>query len=154
MNDQTEFINSIHQKAIKACKNLQLYPSLMIAQAILESNWGRSSLSKLHHNYFGIKANTKWKGNKVTYSTTEFINNKHIKIPQAFRSYPSIDAGFADRVNFLQINKRYTTNRVFSAQSPEQQASAFLKAGYATDPRYAEKLISIINKYKLKQYDQ
>jgi len=153
MNEHLNYIININKKAIDACKHTALFPSLMIAQAILESNWGKSSLSKLHHNYFGIKATT-WKGNKVTYSTTEYIKGKPVKIPQDFRSYPSIDAGFADRVKFLQVNKRYTINGVFSAKSPEEQAVAFFKAGYATDPKYPEKLIKLITTYQLKQYDQ
>jgi len=154
MNDQTNFITLINKKAIDSCVNTRLFPSLMIAQVILESNWGKSLLSKLHHNYFGIKANPIWTGEKVTYTTTEYVKGKPVKIPQNFRAYPSIDAGFADRVNFLHVNKRYTTSGVFKAKSPEQQAEAFLKAGYATDPNYPGKLTALISKYKLKQYDE
>lgn len=155
MNEQTKaFIKGISYEVISACANTTLYPSLMIAQAILESNTGKSKLASLHHNYFGIKAGIGWAGNKIRYQTMEYLKGKPVKVPQDFRSYPSLKAGFADRIRFLQVNKRYTINGVFLATSPEDQAKAFLKAGYATDPAYAQKLINIINMYALKQYDQ
>jgi flagellum-specific peptidoglycan hydrolase FlgJ len=147
------FITQIAPPAIQACQGTNLFPSLMIAQACLESNYGKSKLSALHHNYFGIKASTGWKGKTVTYQTQEFVNNKSVTVKQPFRSYPSLLAGFADRVRFLQVNKRYTLHGVFKSTSPEEQARCFLKAGYATDPSYPQKLISIINKYDLKKHD-
>jgi len=125
----------------------------MIAQACLESNYGQSKLSALHNNYFGIKASAGWTGSTVNYQTKEFVNNKLITIKQAFRSYQTRTDGFKDRVKFLQINKRYSINGVFSSQTPEEQAKTFLKAGYATDPAYPQKLIDIMSKYNLKKYD-
>lgn len=151
--EQSNFIKHICQQAISVCKNTKLFPSLMIAQACLESNYGRSRLSGSHHNYFGIKASAGWKGESVIYSTQEYVHGKLITVKQPFRSYPTLTDGFADRVKFLQVNKRYTINGVFSSPTPEEQAKAFLKAGYATDPAYPQKLISIIQKYNLKQYD-
>lgn len=147
------FIPKITSQAIQACDGTKLFPSLMIAQACLESNYGRSKLATLHHNYFGIKANAAWKGQTVTYQTQEYINKKLITVKQAFRSYPTLQIGFTDRVKFLQVNKRYTLNGVFSSTTPENQAQSFLKAGYATDPAYPQKLIRIIAQYDLKQYD-
>ena len=147
------FIKSICSEAMSACKQTNLFPSLMIAQACLESNYGQSKLSALHHNYFGIKASAGWLGKTVTYQTQEYINGKLITVKQPFRSYPTRADGFADRVKFLQVNKRYTINGVFSSQTPEEQAKAFLKAGYATDPAYHNKLINIMQKYNLKQFD-
>ena len=147
------FISQISTRAIEACQGTSLFPSLMIAQACLESNFGKSKLASLHHNYFGIKASAAWKGKTITFQTQEFINQKTITVKQAFRSYPTLLTGFADRVRFLQVNKRYTLHGVFKSTSPEEQARCFLKAGYATDPSYPQKLISIIIKYNLKQYD-
>jgi len=152
MEPQT-FINSICNEAINVCKQTNLFPSLMIAQACLESNYGQSKLSTIHHNYFGIKASVGWKGNTVVYQTKEYVNNKPIIIKQPFRSYPSLLVGFTDRVKFLQVNKRYSTNGVFSSKTPEEQARAFLRAGYATDPAYPKKLINIIERYSLNKYD-
>jgi flagellum-specific peptidoglycan hydrolase FlgJ len=147
------FILLIAPQAIQACKGTRLFPSLMIAQACLESNYGKSKLATLHHNYFGIKGSGAWKGATVTYKTNEYVNKNLITIKQAFRSYPTLLAGFADRVHFLQVNKRYFVNGVFNSHTPEEQARCFLKAGYATDPSYPQKLINIINKFNLKQYD-
>jgi flagellum-specific peptidoglycan hydrolase FlgJ len=152
--ETTNFIKSISAEAIAVCKGTKLFASLMIAQAILESNTGKSKLSSLHNNFFGIKAGSSWTGAKVSYMTTEYEKGQQVKIPQYFRSYPTRQAGFADRVRFLQVNPRYTKNGVFAATSPEGQAKAFLKAGYATDPGYPQKLISIMNAYKLQQYDK
>jgi flagellum-specific peptidoglycan hydrolase FlgJ len=150
---QQNFITSISSETITACKQTNLFPSLMIAQACLESNYGQSKLSILHNNYFGVKASAAWTGSTVNYQTKEFVNNKLITIKQAFRSYQTRADGFIDRVRFLQVNKRYSINGVFSSRTPEEQAKAFLKAGYATDPAYPQKLIDIMSKYKLKQYD-
>jgi flagellum-specific peptidoglycan hydrolase FlgJ len=147
------FISKISLQAVQACKNTSLFPSLMIAQACLESNYGRSKLATLHHNYFGIKASSGWKGKVVSYQTQEYVNKKLITVKQAFRSYADLQTGFNDRVRFLQVNKRYTLNGVFDCDSPEEQAKCFLKAGYATDPAYPQKLINIISQYNLKQYD-
>ncbi|MDT3405093.1 glycoside hydrolase family 73 protein [Mucilaginibacter terrae] len=153
MNTITDFVLHVQGMAVSACLNTKLFPSLMLAQAILESNSGKSKLSSMHYNYFGIKAGSGWKGKKVLYDTTEYVNGKPVKAPQYFRSYNSIEDGFTDRVRFLQVNKRYTTHGVFTAKTSEEQAWAFLKAGYATDPSYPNKLIAIINKYNLKKYD-
>jgi flagellum-specific peptidoglycan hydrolase FlgJ len=152
--ETTNFIQNISDEAIAVCKGTRLFASLMIAQAILESNWGKSKLSSLHHNYFGIKASKGWQGARATYKTTEYVKGQPTQLPQDFRSYPSLVAGFADRVKFLQVNPRYTINGVFTATTPEGQAKAFLKAGYATDPAYPQKLISIMNAHNLKQYDK
>jgi flagellum-specific peptidoglycan hydrolase FlgJ len=147
------FISQISVQAIQACENTHLFPSLMIAQACLESNYGRSKLSMLHHNYFGIKASAGWKGKIVSYQTQEYVNKKLVTVKQSFRSYPDLQNGFADRVRFLQVNKRYTVHGVFNSKTPEEQALCFLEAGYATDPAYPQKLIRIIKQHNLKQYD-
>lgn len=152
--ETNDFIRNISDEAITVCKGTRLFASLMIAQAILESNWGKSKLSSLHNNYFGIKAGKSWTGKKATYMTTEYVKGHPTQLAQDFRSYPTLVAGFADRVKFLQVNPRYTLNGVFTATTPEGQAKAFLKAGYATDPAYPQKLISIMNTYKLQQYDK
>ncbi|WP_198171382.1 glycoside hydrolase family 73 protein [Mucilaginibacter aquatilis] len=153
MSTIIEFIKKINHEVKKSCANTRLFPSVMIAQAILESNAGKSKLAMLHNNYFGIKSTKMWAGNSVHYLTTEYQNGIAIKIKQPFRSYPSMKDGFADRVKFLQVNKRYTVHGVFTSISPEEQVLAFLKAGYATDPNYAIKLVALIRKYDLKQFD-
>lgn len=147
------FITSIAGMAVGACRGTRLFASLMIAQACLESANGDSELSKKHHNYFGIKASGDWHGHIVQLPTVEYIHGRPVKVQQPFRSYASIEDGFTNRIRFLQVNRRYTLNGVFNCSSPEGQAKCFLKAGYATDPAYPQKLIDIINIYDLKQHD-
>lgn len=148
-----KYIKSIAADCIAVCKGTGLFPSLMIAQACLESRNGLSELSRIHFNHFGIKTSAAWHGAIITYSTTEYVNSRPVKIPQAFRSYPDRKAGFLDRVHFLQNNRRYELAGVFKCTSPEGQAEMLRKAGYATDPNYPTLLKGIINTYNLKQYD-
>ncbi|WP_158824745.1 glycoside hydrolase family 73 protein [Mucilaginibacter lacusdianchii] len=153
MNSQLHFIDSIKDEAIKVCQGTGLFPSLMIGQCIWESGWGKSVLAAKHNNYFGIKANVAWQGKKVLYKTTEYQNGQSYKIDTSFRSYPTIEACFADRIHFLQSNPRYKRHGLFSCNSPEEQATCLLEAGYATDPNYPNHLIKVINTYQLKKYD-
>lgn len=149
-----DFIDFIKTPAIKACEGTGLFPSLMIAQAILESGDGESVLSREANNYFGIKADSSWKGEIILLNTREVIMGKSVMVPAKFRKYSTLEDGFRDRNAFLKSNPRYTRFGVFTAFTPEDQAIAFQKAGYATDPNYVSLLISIINgSGKLKQYD-
>jgi flagellum-specific peptidoglycan hydrolase FlgJ len=148
------FIDRIADEAVNVCAGTRLFPSLMIAQACLESNYGQSKLSSLHNNYFGIKGGGTWKGGVVNYNTNEYLKNKHVVVKQPFRTYPTLQSGFADRVKFLQVNPRYAKNGVFASRTPAEQAEAFLRAGYATDPLYPQKLIGIIAQYDLTQFDK
>ncbi len=151
---QTIFIESIAGKVIEAVKNTGLFPSVMIAQAILESAWGKSPLSSKCHNYFGIKADNSWRGKQAPFRTREVINGEDKFIMAPFRVYDSIEEGFKDRVLFLQKNSNYKRNNVFSAATPFEQAIDLQKAHYATDPKYAERVSVIIRQYGLEQYDQ
>jgi len=128
-----------------------LYPSVMIAQAALESNYGNSKLTSLHNNFFGIKGD--FKGESIQMATWEFFG-ENVTIVDGFKSYPTPIQGFIDRNKFLKVNPRYTKNGVFDASSAEEQTQALKNAGYATDPDYVSKIISIINKYNLKRFDR
>lgn len=148
-----EFINTYGQAAKKAVKGSGLFPSLTLAQAILESGNGNSTLSKLHNNFFGIKADKSWTGKTALMKTTEYIGGKPITVEAKFRKYDLPESSFLDRVLFLKKMKRYTNAGVFSAGNPYHQAQALQRAGYATDPKYAELLGSIIKKYNLESLD-
>ncbi len=119
----------------------------------MESGNGNSSLSKEAKNYFGIKADPSWTGDYILKPTTEYVKGVPVSTTARFRSYLSVLDGFQDRVNFLIKNKRYANAGVFVATSPESQAYALQKAGYATDPAYANLLITLINQNNLKQFD-
>lgn len=151
-----QFIDKFAPIAVLASKNTGLFPSVFMAQAILESGNGNSSLSKEANNYFGIKADSKWLnsgGAFVTKPTYEYVNGEKVKIDAKFRAYETPLDSFYDRVNFLLTNSRYKNNGVFIAATPEAQAAALQRAGYATDPNYSNLLVTLINQNNLKQFD-
>lgn len=149
-----EYIKKIAPIATKVCRGTGLFASTMVAQAIIESGNGNSSLAKDANNHFGIKADRSWKGAVWSGKTREVIGGKDVYITDGFRWYSTIEEGFRDRNKFLKENKRYTQAGVFIAKTPEQQAEAFQLGKYATDPNYASIIKSVINgSGKLKQYD-
>ena len=153
MSARLEYIKKYTPAVIKAAKGTGLFPSLFMAQAILESGNGQSSLAKKYNNHFGVKASRGWKGKVIDMKTREVFDGKDVYIKDGFRWYNNPNDSFKDRVDFLKNNPRYTKHGVFSAKTPEQQADALLQAGYATDPNYATTLKWLINKYNLKALD-
>ena len=154
MSLRLDYIKKFSQMVVNAAKGTGLFPSLFMAQAILESGNGQSYLALRHNNHFGIKATQSWKGKVVNVSTREVYNGQTTYIKDGFRAYNYPEQSFRDRVKFLKENQRYTTFGVFTAKSPEEQADALQRAGYATDPNYAKMLKSIINTYNLKSLDE
>lgn len=150
---QQNFINSIAQGVMDECKGTGLFPSVMIAQACLESAYGQSGLSLKAHNYFGMKTGSNWKGKKVIMDTAEYVNGKRIIIPQAFRAYDSLEENFKDHIAMLERVGVYKKAGVFNAKTAAEQCDDLLKAGYATDPKYPQKLKAIITEYNLTQFD-
>lgn len=148
---RSQYVNTFKDAVIKASKGTSLFPSVAMAQGILESNNGNSGLAKKANNHFGIKADESWRGKKMNFPTREVINGKDVMIDAYFRAYDNPVDSFIDHVRFLKSFKRY--NNVFTAKTPEQQAVEIQKAGYATDPNYAKLLISIINSNNLKSLD-
>ena len=149
-----DFIAKYSNAVINACIGTAIFPSVKMAQMALETGWGRSIPA---NNAFGIKASGAkspyWKGDVYNSKTKEVYNGKTVTITDGFRAYKSVQDSIADHNYFLETNPRYTRAGVFSAATPEDQARALKAAGYATDPNYAEKLISIINEYDLKTLD-
>jgi lysozyme len=156
MSKQTEFIDLYKQDAVDACYGTGLFPSVMMAQAILESGWGKSQLSSQYNNFFGIKCQCKacqcyLTGSYVNMPTTEEVNGETQHINADFRTYSTPFDGFVDRINFLKSNPRY--KNVFTAVNPYDQAQSLLDAGYATESNYASQLDDIINKNNLLDVD-
>ncbi|QIK70611.1 glycoside hydrolase family 73 protein [Erysipelothrix sp. HDW6C] len=147
-SSETQFITSIADAAIVSGKDSEILPSIIIAQAILESEWGRSTLSTDANNYFGIKGS--YEGASVEVATTEFYDDVEHDIYDVFKVYPSIEASMRDHA-LLLTTENYSSVR--SATSYTEAAIALRNAGYATDPMYAEKLIDIIESYRLFIYD-
>jgi len=150
---RSQFVQKFAPLVMMVSKGTGLFPSVFLAQGILESNNGNSSLSKEAKNYFGIKADPSWAGMYVLKPTTEYVNGVPVSTSAKFRAYPSVLDGFQDRVNFLKKNTRYAKAGVFIAVTPEKQAEALQRAGYATDPEYSNLLIKLINQNNLKQFD-
>lgn len=152
---RAQYIAQIAPLAVAARSEYpSLFPSLAIAQAILESGNGRSELARVYHNHFGIKANKAWRGKVVSLRTKEVYDSKEVTVVDGFRAYDTDEDSFRDRNRFLAVNRRYTTNGVFSAATPQAQAKALQRAGYATDPNYAQKLIDLIAGHGLERYDR
>ena len=145
---KNKFINKLKPGAISGYKKYNILPSLTIAQAILETGWGKASIG---NNLFGIKANASWKGKVQTVKTHEFINGKKVYIDAKFRDYNSIEESLEDRFKLLS-NNRY--KKVVQAKDYKEAANEIYKAGYATDPQYPQKLIQIIEQNKLYEYDK
>ncbi|HFI5308141.1 flagellar assembly peptidoglycan hydrolase FlgJ [Serratia liquefaciens] len=123
---------------------------LIVAQAALESGWGQREIPAADgspsYNLFGIKAGGSWDGPVTEITTTEFEQGTAKKIKAKFRVYGSYVEAMADYVKLLTNNPRYAG--VANARSPEQAAQALQQAGYATDPQYASKLVSVIQQMK------
>lgn len=151
-----EFINKIESQAIKEYNRSGILPSITISQAILESNWGNSKLTREANNLFGIKADKSWYGPRVSYTTEEY-NGEYIIAE--FRKYESWSDSIEDHTNFLIMNKRYKKNGLFSTGEYKKQAQALENAGYATTTNsegkkvYAEKLIGVIESNGLNKID-
>jgi len=149
------FIAKYENAVIEACAGSKIFPSVKMAQAALETGWGKSIPN---NNLFGIKASGAltpfWKGESGISNTREVINGISAQYNLAFRSYATLADSIRDHTYFLQHNARYASHGVFTAATPEDQCMALQAAGYATDPNYAKSLISVINSHNLKSLDQ
>lgn len=138
--------------AARACHKSSGVPaSITVSQAALESGWGESGLTKTANNLFGIKADSLWRGETVTLDTKEFIRRQWVVVPAKWRKYPTWQASVDDHAAFLKRNSRYKD--CFLCVSAQTFARALLKAGYATDPEYANKLIRLMDTYNLSSLD-
>lgn len=120
----------------------------MLAQAALESGWGRKQIigsdGAVSHNLFGIKASGGWKGRVVEVPTTEYVNGVPQRQMQKFRAYDSYAESFQDYAKLMLNNPRYE-NVLANATDVKGFAQGLQRAGYATDPNYADKLTRIVN---------
>jgi len=141
------FIARLAPHAAEAGASLGVAPRALLAQAALESGWGehviRRSDGRSSHNYFGIKAGGGWRGDVVTIPTTEYVNGRAVTTRAAFRAYDTPAEAFGDYVRFVGDNPRYR-GALDAGADAARFARGLAKAGYATDPRYGEKIIAII----------
>jgi len=145
-----EFVKQIYLAAKKDELKTGVFASITTAQAILESAYGRSvptdiETGQYSYNLFGIKGTGPAGSVKVW--TTEYVNGNKTRVIDKFKAYSSFEESIFDHSSFLIKNKRYKS--LFELNSSEEWANGLQKAGYATDPKYAEKLMKIMKYWNL-----
>ncbi|QSP94104.1 flagellar assembly peptidoglycan hydrolase FlgJ [Marinobacter salinisoli] len=147
-----QFVHALLPLAEQVAGDSGIDPKLMVAQAALETGWGRYMIKgdnhQPSHNLFGIKADSRWQGEAVSITTTEYRDGLPMKEQAAFRAYPDYESSFRDYVAFLESNPRYR-EVLAVADKPELFAEKLQEAGYATDPNYGDKIRQIMNRDSL-----
>ncbi len=149
------FIREIGPIAKEVDKSFDLLPSITIAQACLESDYGKSDLSQKYNNLFGVKGNNP--NTSAVLKTKEFEKGKWIEIKARFQIYDSYEASIRAHARLFQKGTTWDAKQyrhVLAAKNYEAQAHALVKDGYATDPDYADKLIKLIEEYDLARFDK
>lgn len=134
----TDFILKYWNEALLSQKATTIPALTTITQAGLESGWGKSAP---RYNFFGIKASAAWKGDKQLLWTKEYEDGKWVSVQAWFRAYPDARAGFTDHGRFFLDNSRYHDALQY-VNDNIKFVKAIAAAGYATDPHYADKMIS------------
>ncbi len=149
--EQQDFIEQLGSAAQKTYSQYGILPSMTVAQAILESGWGRSSLSALYYNFFGMKADSTYTGESVVLRTGEEVNGVMITVNGTFRVYHSFEEGIEGYYQFITGYERYSN---LIGETDYKEACYKIKAdGWATASNYAEYLISLIESYNLTRFD-
>ena len=143
------FVDKLAAPAQAASAATGIPARFIIGQAALESGWGKSEIRKADgspsHNVFGIKATKDWTGKTVSTVTTEYVNGKPQRTVEKFRAYDSYQEAMTDYASLLKGNPRYA-QVINSSRDVNGFANGMQRAGYATDPHYAKKLMSIMQK--------
>ncbi|PQF08069.1 N-acetylmuramoyl-L-alanine amidase [Enterococcus faecium] len=150
-----QFIERLVPHAQELQDGYGVLPSIILGQAILESNWGKSTLASKYNNLFGIKAYGDQK--KVSLETKEFVNEEWITIQGDFKVYDSWEQSMDDHTQLFVQGVDWNPalyEKVITATNYQEAAQALQEAGYATDPGYAQKIIQVIETYQLNQYDR
>ena len=142
-NEQINFINKL-KPIIEKYANGYYCVECILAQAILESAWGKSQLAKKYNNFFGMKTGRSWKGEKAELSTKEEINGKLVTITGSFRAYPDIESGIAGYFDFIKA-KRYANLK--EASNYIEYATKLKEDGWATSSSYTKSLVNIVETY-------
>lgn len=143
-----EFVKKLWTMAKTAASALGIHPEILLAQAALETNWGKNILQHSNgastHNLFNIKAGDTWIKNTTSVESVEQKNGVLVKERSKFRSYDSFKESFLDFIHFLKQNGRYG-DALSKVTDPGQFVQALQKAGYATDQNYADKILKIFS---------
>lgn len=150
---QQAFMNRMLPHAQQASQPRGVPVHMMLGQAALESGWGKHEIRNADgtnsHNLFGIKAGSNWNGKVAAVTTTEYENGVARKQVQNFRAYPSYAAAFQDYAQLINNNPRYA-EVLQQGGDHAGMAQAMQRAGYATDPNYANKLVQVMSKLDVK----
>lgn len=141
-------LNYIRKWAPLAVREMHKYKipaSITLAQGILESGSGKSQLAAKSKNHFGIKCHTGWKGGRVYHDDDAR--------GECFRKYQFVESSYEDHSKFLTQRRRYAFLFSYGSKNYKKWAKGLKKAGYATDPKYPRKLISLIENYELYKFD-
>jgi LysM repeat protein len=141
-----DYIDKYKDDAVREMHMYKVPASITLAQGMLESDNGNSALAVYANNHFGIKCHKEWTGD--TYTSDDDEKN------ECFRKYPSVYESFVDHSKFLKSRERYAALFTLKLNDYKGWAKGLKAAGYATDPRYADRLIDIIERYKLHAYDK
>ena len=150
LSSNNAFIGSIVNGAIQGWAQHQILPSLTLAQAILESAWGKSTLASTYHNLFGIKGS--YNGMSVNMPTYEEYGGRMVLINDVFRRYPDNNASVQDHTDFLIKNSRY--HNLIGVRDANTATYLIRADGYATASTYTNSLRNVINTYDLTRYDR
>jgi flagellar protein FlgJ len=141
-----DFVRKLWPHAEKAAQTLGVAPGTLVAQAALETGWGKNvpcnADGSSSYNLFGIKASTRWQGDAIAAHTTEYEQGQAVSKMERFKSYESLEHCFDDYAALVQNSPRYASARNSGADSA-RFAQALQQGGYATDPRYAQKLQAV-----------
>lgn len=141
-----EYIAQFSEIAMQEMKQYGIPASITLAQGILESGAGQGTLSVRANNHFGIKCHKGWQG--------DFVHHDDDKDQECFRKYVDAKYSYRDHSLFLTTRARYSSLFDLSKKDYKGWARGLKKAGYATDPKYPDKLISIIERYQLEDFDR
>ena len=145
-DNRMEYVENYSSYAIQNMRMYRIPASITLAQGILESGSGKSELARKSNNHFGIKCGSHWSGGK-TYHDDDAKN-------ECFRAYKSVLDSYNDHSKFLTSNNRYNNLFTLPIDDYRSWAKGLSKAGYATNPNYASRLISIIEDLKLYSFDE
>lgn len=143
-----EFVAAVWPHAVRTAAELGVSPRILVAQAALETGWGRhvprADDGSGSHNLFGIKAGASWNGERTTTTTQEYADGAMKRTTAQFRAYGDVGASFDDYARLLKSSRRYA-GALAAGTDEANFAHALQRAGYATDPAYAAKLVGIAN---------
>ena len=147
LSSPEDFVHTLWPLAQRAASELGTQPEVLLAQAALETGWGKSVQRQANgessYNLFNIKADENWPGKRMVVNTVEFEHGVAVQRRAAFRAYGSYEESFKDYVDFLRANPRYS-DALRSSGDPQAFVAELHRAGYATDPNYANKVSRVM----------